>query len=124
MKLNYDRKSKDPTYFIQIGIRNGKKTTTKNIKRIGKHSELLLITPDPLAYAKEQVLKFNKEYNEGRVDMSFKVDFNDKLIATTGTASKSALLNVGYFILQKIYHDLKVKDFFADLQTNSKITFD
>ncbi len=25
MKLNYDRKSKDPTYFIQVGIRNGKK---------------------------------------------------------------------------------------------------
>ena len=41
MKLNYDRKSKDPTYFIQQGIRNGKKVTTKNVKRIGKHSELL-----------------------------------------------------------------------------------
>ena len=41
MKLNYDRKSKDPTYFIQVGIRNGKKVTTKNIERIGKHSELL-----------------------------------------------------------------------------------
>lgn len=124
MKLSYDRKSKDPTYFIQVGIRNGKKTTTKNIKRIGKHSELLLITSDPLAYAKEQVLKFNQEYKEGKVDMSFKVDFNEKLTATTDTASKSALLNVGYFILQKIYHDLRVKDFFADLQTSSKITFD
>ena len=124
MKLNYDRKSKDPTYFIQMGIRNGKKTTTKNIKRIGKHSELLAITSDPLAYAQEQVLKFNKEYKEGKVDMSFKVDFNEKLTATTDTASKSALLNVGYFILQKIYQDLKVKDFFADLQTSSKITFD
>ena len=56
MKLNYDRKSKDPTYFIQMGIRNGKKTTTKNIKRIGKHSELLAITSNPLAYAQEQVL--------------------------------------------------------------------
>ena len=51
MKLNYDKKSKDPTYFIQMGIRNGKKTTTKNVKRIGKHSELLAITTDPLAYA-------------------------------------------------------------------------
>ena len=29
MKLNYDRKSKDPTYFIQVGIRNGKKVTYK-----------------------------------------------------------------------------------------------
>ena len=124
MKLNYDRKSKDPTYFIQIGIRNGKKTTTKNIKKIGKHSELLLITSDPLAYAKEQVLKFNQEYKEGKVDMSFKVDFNEKLTATSDTTSKSALLNLGYFILQKIYQDLRVKDFFANLQTSSKITFD
>lgn len=124
MKLSYDRKSKDPTYFIQMGIRNGKKTTTKNIKRIGKHSELLLITPDPLAYSQEQVMKFNREYKEGKVDMSFKVDFNEKLTATTDTASKSALLNVGYFILQKIYQDLRVKDFFANLQSSSKITFD
>ena len=124
MKLNYDRKSKDPTYFIQIGIRNGKKTTTKNIKRIGKHSELLLITSDPLAYANEQVLKFNKEYKEGKVDMNFKVDFNEKLTANSDISSKSALLNVGYFILQKIYQDLRVKDFFANLQTSSKITFD
>ena len=44
MKLNYDRKSKDPTYFIQVGIRNGKKVTTKNVERIGKHSELLTST--------------------------------------------------------------------------------
>ncbi len=124
MKLNYDRKSKDPTYFIQIGIRNGKKTTTKNIKRIGKHSELLLITSDPLAYANEQVLKFNKEYKEGKVDMNFKVDFNEKLTTNSDISSKSALLNVGYFILQKIYQDLRVKDFFANLQTSSKITFD
>ncbi|WP_317415568.1 hypothetical protein [Holdemanella porci] len=60
MKLNYDRKSKDPTYFIQVGIRNGKKVTTKNIERIGKHSELLKITDDPLEYAK-QMLMYGKE---------------------------------------------------------------
>lgn len=124
MKLNYDRKSKDPTYFIQMGIRNGKKTTTKNVKRIGKHSELLAITSDPLAYAKEQVEAFNKEYKEGKIDMSFKVDFSEKLTATGDTASKSAILNIGYFILQRIYHDLKLKDFFREIQDNSKVTFD
>ena len=124
MKLNYDRKSKNPTYFIQMGIRNGKKTTTKNIKRIGKHSELLAITLDPLAYAKEQVKEFNREYKEGKIDMSFKIDLNEKLTATNDTASKSAILNVGYFILQSIYHDLKIKDFFREIQERSKITFD
>ena len=40
MKLSYNKKSKDPIY-AQIGIRNGKKTTTHNIKSFGKHSELL-----------------------------------------------------------------------------------
>ncbi|MDD2972787.1 MAG: hypothetical protein PHE02_11740 [Lachnospiraceae bacterium] len=56
-----DKKSKDAAYFIQKGYRNGKKTTTKNIARIGIHSELLMITNDPLAYAKEQVTLYNDE---------------------------------------------------------------
>jgi len=124
MKLYYDRKSKDPTYFIQMGIRNGKKTTTKNVKRIGKHSELLIITDDPLAYAKEKVAEFNKEYKDGKIEMSLKVDFNEKLAATSSIASKSTSLNIGYFILQKIYCDLKIKDFFQHVQDESKATFD
>jgi len=124
MKLNYDKKSENPTYFIQIGIRNGKKTTTKNVKRIGKHSELLTITPDPLAYAKKQVEEFNKKYKEGKIDMNFKVDFNEKLTYTGNIASKFSSLNVGYFILQKIYHDLKLKDFFQEVQDRTKVTFD
>lgn len=58
MKLNFDRKSKDPTYFIQMGYRNGKKTSTRNVARIGKHSELLAQgIKDPLAYAKERSRK-------------------------------------------------------------------
>ena len=61
MKLWYDKKSKDPTYFIQRGIRNGKKTTTKNVVRIGKHSELLKTTADPLAYAIDEVKRYNEE---------------------------------------------------------------
>ena len=51
MKLWYDKKSKDPTYFIQRGIRNGKKTTTKNMINIGKYSELLKTATDPPKYA-------------------------------------------------------------------------
>jgi len=123
MKLNYDRKSKNPTYFIQMGIRNGNKTTTKNVKRIGKHSELLAITPDPLAYAKEQVALFNKEYNAGKIDMNLKIDLAEKLSAADSIASKSTLVNIGYFILQKIYHELRINDFFLPIQNSSKVTF-
>ena len=125
MKLNYDRKSKDPTYFIQMGIRNGKKTTTKNIARIGKHSELLKITADPLAYAKEQVKKYNEEYkNQNCVSLEFKVNFAEKIKATANTASQSTLLNIGYFFLQHIYHDLKIDSFFESVTADMKNEFD
>lgn len=124
MKLYYDKKSKDPTYFIQMGIRNGKKTTTKNVKRIGRHSELLSLTPDPLSYAKQQVALFNEEYKNGKADLSFRIDFGQKLSFSEDTASRSALLNVGYFFLQQIYHDLGIRQFFSQIQEHSKVTFD
>ena len=124
MKLYYDKKSSNPTYFIQQGIRNGKKTTTINVKRIGRHLDLLAITPDPLAYAKQQVAEYNKEYKEGKVDLSMKFDFSEKLAATGDIASKSAALNIGYFILQYIYHELKLKDFFHEIHKNTKVAFD
>lgn len=125
MKLNYDRKSKDPTYFIQMGIRNGKKTTTKNIARIGKHSELLKITNDPLAYAKEQVKKYNEEYQkQNSVSLEIKIDFAEKIKAVNQTVSRSTLLNIGYFFLQQFYHDLKISSFFKSITADMKNEFD
>lgn len=125
MKLNYDKKSKDPTYFIQMGIRNGKKTTTKNVARIGKHSELLKITDDPLTYAKEQVKKYNEEYNEKKkVSLDLKIDFAQKLKASNDIESKSTNSNIGYFFLQQIYNDLKIKSFFDKITADTKIKFD
>jgi transposase len=125
MKLNYDRKSKDPTYFIQQGYRNGKKTTTKNIARIGKHSELLKITNDPLSYAKEQVENLNAQVrNNNRLTMDVTVDFDEKIQARNDLVSSSNLLNIGYLFLQHIYNDLAVDSFFKTITADSKITFD
>lgn len=125
MKLNYDRKSKDPTYFIQMGIRNGKKTTTKNVARIGKHSELLKITDDPLAYAKEQVKKYNEEYQkQNRISLEIKVDFAEKIKAADVSCSKSSLLNIGYFFLQHFYHELEIGSFFKSVTAEMKNEFD
>lgn len=124
MKLNYDRKSKDPTYFIQKGFRNGKKTTTKNIVRIGKHSELLMITDDPLAYAKEQVARYNEEEKNGKVSMEVKIDFNEKIKISDDLVSSSTVLNIGYLYLQQLYHDLGIGSFLEKMTKDSKITFD
>ena len=99
MKLNYDRKSKDPSYFVQQGIRNGKKVTTKNIFKIGKHSELLAQGhADPLEYAKQVV----KEYNE----------------------KMKSSVNIGYFFLKIIYSKLKIKDFLDNISKDRKYIYD
>jgi hypothetical protein len=123
MKLNYDRKSKNPTYFIQMGIRNGKKTTTKNVHRIGKHSDLLELTDDPLAYAKQLVVEFNDKMKSNKIDMHIKIDFDEKIISTVDTVSKSNVLNIGYFILQIIYSDLHIKDFIDHAASNTRTSF-
>lgn len=125
MKLNYDRKSKDPTYFIQIGFRNGNKTSTRNIARIGRHSELLARgIADPLAYAKQKIAEANEQQKSGKVSMELPVDFTEKLRSSDALASSSSSLGIGYFFLQAVYHQLKLKDFFKKVTTDSKISFD
>jgi len=125
MKLWYDKKSKNPSYFVQLGIRNGKKTTTKNIARLGRHSELLKITDDPLSYAKEQVEKYNREVkNNNQVSLELKINFAEKIKAANTLVSSNRQLNIGYFFLQQLYHDLDISSFFDAVAAGSKITFD
>lgn len=124
MKLNYDKKSKDPTYFIQHGYRIGKKCTTKNVFRIGKHSELLKITDDPLAYAKEQVAKYKEEFENGKITITVPIDFNEKLKYTDSVSSKSTQRNIGYFFLQAVYDLLGIREFFDKITADKRITYD
>lgn len=125
MKLNYDRKSKDPTYFIQQGFRNGKKTSTRNICRIGKHSELIAKgIEDPLGYAKQQVAEYNEKAKSGKVTMEVNIDFDAKVLASDSLVSATTRSGIGYFFLQSIYHDLKIREFFKSVTKDRKITFD
>ena len=124
MKLYYDKRLKDPTYYIQQGFRNGKKTTTKNIKRLGKHSELLLITDDPLEYAKNEVKKMNEEYRSGRSEFIVTMDFNERIPSTDSPCQNSTSLNIGYLYLKDIYAKLNLSDFFKSVSSDRKITYD
>ncbi len=124
MKLYYDKRLKDPTYYIQQGFRNGKKTTTKNIKRLGKHSELLLITDDPLEYAKNEVKKMNEEYRSGRSEFAVTMDFNERIPSSDSPCSNSTSLNIGYLYLKDIYAKLNLSDFFKSVSSDRKITYD
>ena len=124
MKIYFDKRLKDPTYYGQQGFRNGKKVTSKNIMNFGKHSELLKITDDPEAYVREEIRKWNEEYRSGRVEYSLPADFNQRVPRTDAPASSSTWRNIGYFFLQDLMKGLRLKDFFRQKTEDRKITFD
>ena len=124
MKLFYDKKSKDPTYYAQQGIRIGKKTTTRNVKNFGKHSELLKITDDPLAYVQNEIKKMNEEYRVGKVSYEIKTDFNEKVRHSDSESSQATWLNIGYLHIQEIIQDLCLKKFYEEACEGRKNTFD
>lgn len=124
MKLFYNKNSKDPIYYAQVGIRNGKKVTTKNVRRFGRHSELLKITDDPLAYVKDEIRKMNEEYRVGKVSFNMSADFNERVSSSGNAASSSTRLNTGYIFLQYFMKDLNLREFFKEITSGRKITFD
>ena len=96
MKLFYDKRRSDPVYYVQQGYRNAQgKPTTKNIRILGRHSELLKITDDPVSYCREQVRLMNEEYRVGRASLQMEIDFNEKVKDSDDEYSKADQLNVG-----------------------------
>lgn len=126
MKLTYNKHSKDPIYYIQEGVRNGKKSTTRTISRIGKHSELLAITDDPLAYAKNMVAEYNRKQKSEKIAdvLEIKVRFNEKVTASPEASSPSAVCNIGWLFLQAACRQLNLKQFFVQTTPGYKLQYD
>ena len=118
----YNKNAKDPIYYVQVGIRQGKKTTTKNIARIGKHSELLRNHSDPLAYAREYVRKLNEQ--KEMVDITLYLNFAHKLLPSDDDVSKSLVFNTGYLVLDRIYRDLNIRTVLEKMMSETRATFD
>lgn len=124
MKLSYDRNSKNPIYYVSQSIRNGKKTTSFNVCKIGKHSELLAQgIENPLEYAKNQVKKYNNSLLEEKVSYSIDINFEEKVSPSVENTSKSLSSNIGYFYLQHFYSNLKIKNLLNDISKDRKFNF-
>lgn len=124
MKLWYDKRLADPMFYGQVGVRNGKKVTSKNVKKFGKRSELLKITEDPEAYVKEQIRIINEKEKSGQQELTLQLDFNEKITSDLSRSiSPLNTRNIGYFYLQHIYRELDVKTFFKNITEDSRISF-
>ena len=87
-------------------------------------NELLLITDNPLEYAKNEVKKMNEEYRSGRSEFIVTMDFNERIPSTDSPCSNSTSLNIGYLYLKNIYAKLNLSDFFKSVSSDRKITYD
>ena len=116
LKLYYNKRLRDPIYYIQDTIRTPKGPRSVQVKRIGKHSELLRTVSDPLAYAQQVLAQMNAEATKPgsrekailTIDLDKKVEYSkpDQI------SSQSTALNIGYFYLHSFYARLKPDDFF------------
>lgn len=122
MKLYYDKRLSDPTYYVQIGIRKGKKVTSKNISKIGKHSELLKEHHDPLAYARSVVKKMNEEKDIRSLNLVINLEKQPE--KSPDSFSHSTTLNIGYLILNQIYRNLGLNSYFHQLEKSYRSQFD
>jgi hypothetical protein len=84
---------------------------------------LLKISDDPLAYARKEIEIRNKELGGNKFSMEVKIDFDERLRANDAVASSSSQVNIGYFILQRLYRDLKLDVFFQRVTQEGKNTF-
>lgn len=118
MKLVYNKKTTDPFYYIQDGYRIGNKVKTVTILKLGRHSELIKTHEDPLQYAKDVLNEYKSKPEYTKNDKK-----GAKLAPTSEQVCKSNVLNIGYFYLQKIYKDLKIKEFIDTITKKTKIEF-
>ena len=121
MKLVYNKKSPDPFYYIQHGYRIGEKVKTVTICKLGRHSELAKIYPNPLEYALSVLKQYQNDYNSTKDEKGEKLSRDNK---DNQRIIKSNAKNIGYIYLQHIYHLLNLDSYFEKIAEDRKYLFD
>lgn len=101
MRLRIDT-NKDGTknYYVLESFRtDSKKTTTRIVKKLGSHAQLLVEHEDPEAWAREVVAEMNRQANAGKHKIM--VPFSE---SEPVQKECDRLFDGSYLFLQKIFH--------------------
>ena len=109
MRLSKIKKKNDTFYYVIESLPGG---STKIYEVIGKHSELLKITDDPLSYAKRRVEEINNSLKEDVMIFNEKIDFSEKIEESNDIASKNTSKNIGWLYLDEIIKKFDLESFF------------
>lgn len=112
----------DYNYYLADTVRKNGRSSTVNIKSLGKHSELVLKHEDPYTFLKDYAKKLTVEALLEQE--SFRKCTPQKPLEDTDDISKTNLKYVGHFYLNDIITRLDLKSFFRDLKKDLKIQYD
>ena len=106
----------DAILYYAVSIRKGKKTTSKNVRRIGRLSELKKEYTDPIAHFRAEAKRLT---DEGRSESSFEIPANLML-----DPMKRRRVMLGYIFPQSVYYSLGLDMVMRGIRNESKATYD
>ena len=106
----------DAILYYAVSIRKGKKTTSKNVRRIGRLSELKKEYTDPIAHFRAEAKRLT---DEGRSESSFEIPANLML-----DPMKKRRVMLGYIFSQSVYYSLGLDMVMRGIRNESKATYD
>ena len=106
----------DAILYYAVSIRKGKKTTSKNVSRIGRLSELKKEYTDPIAHFRAEAKRLT---DEGRSESSFEIPANLML-----DPMKKRRVMLGYIFPQSVYYSLGLDMVMRGIRNESKATYD
>ena len=106
----------DAILYYAVSIRKGKKTTSKNVSRIGRLSELKKEYTDPIAHFRAEAKRLT---DEGKSESSFEIPANVML-----DPMKNRRIMLGYIFPQSVYYSLGLDMVMRGIRNESKATYD
>lgn len=106
----------DAILYYAVSIRKGKKTTSKNVRRIGRLSELKKEYTDPIAHFRAEAKRLT---DEGKSESSFEIPANLML-----DPMKKRRVMLGYIFPQSVYYSLGLDMVMRGIRNESKATYD
>ena len=104
MHLNIVKSKNALQYYVLESYRkeNGK-NTTRIVRKLGTHEQLLKEHPDPETWARSIVAEMNREAAEGKQTIMASFSVSDLI-----KKDEQRLYDGGYLFLQKIFHRLRL----------------
>lgn len=121
MKLTRAGSKNHPVYYVQKSYRDGSKTSTKTIERLGSIEEIAARAggQDPLEWAKAYVKKITEDEKTAKQDVIIRYSASHLIEKDTEQS-----VNVGYLFLQQLYYSLGLDKICSTISDKYKFEYD